>query len=72
LGGYTEVVEYLLQKGASSEAVGRGGVTARSLAEQGSYTAVVRLLDERKKTPAADGKVVPEAVKAPAGSDKKP
>jgi hypothetical protein len=43
------VFEYLLERGAKPDTVGRGGVTARSLAKDGNYTAILRLLDAKKK-----------------------
>jgi ankyrin repeat protein len=71
LGGYSEVVQYLLEHGADADATGRGGVTARSLAEETKSSLVVRMLDEFAKRKAA-GEVAPAAgeAKGPASSGK--
>ena len=52
-GGYSEVVNHLLLHGANPDAVGRGGVTARSLAEERRFSDVVNTLDQWKRTSAA-------------------
>ncbi|MGH2899431.1 MAG: ankyrin repeat domain-containing protein, partial [Solirubrobacteraceae bacterium] len=65
--GHTEVVEYLLQKGAQPDAVGRGGVTARSLATEKNFPAIVHLLDEKKKaSPVQSGAGAASETKPPA------
>jgi hypothetical protein len=65
------VVEYLLAHGADASVTGRGGVTARSLAEDRKYPPIVRLLDEHaKKAAAADEKPAAGEAKVPTGSGK--
>jgi len=71
LGGYTEVVEYLLEHGADPSVTGRGGVTARSLAEERNYAPIVRMLDEHaKKAAAVDEPPAAGEAKVPTGSGK--
>ena len=71
LGGYAEVVEYLLKHGADASVTGRGGATARSLAEERKYTPIVRILDEHaKKAAAVDDQPAAGEAKVPTGSGK--
>jgi ankyrin repeat protein len=69
LGGYSEVVELLLARGANAAATGRGGATARSLAEANGHAPIVRMLDEHAKRAAAvEEKSAPDEAKGPTGS----